>query len=124
MNSLLTVHFICILNNNLQGWSTVEPPITDPPSSEQPPYNGQSPWHGLKSLPAIIHSQFPRSGRFSIRTADNSGALIRTLLYKIASILVECPALSGERERTSPAYAKRGITQSWLTYYINVRTPP
>ena len=29
---------------------TVEPPITDPPKGRQPPYSGQSLWHGLKSL--------------------------------------------------------------------------
>ena len=29
---------------------TVEAPITDPPKGGQPPYSGQSLWHGLKSL--------------------------------------------------------------------------
>ena len=29
---------------------TVEPPITDPPKGGQPPYIGQSLWHGLISL--------------------------------------------------------------------------
>ena len=28
--------------------STVEPPITDPPRSGQPPYSGHTPCYGLK----------------------------------------------------------------------------
>jgi len=30
--------------------TTVEPPITDPPTSGQPLYNGHWPWHQLKLL--------------------------------------------------------------------------
>jgi len=34
----------------LSGASTVEPPITDPPTSGQPLYNGHWLWHQLKLL--------------------------------------------------------------------------
>ena len=42
--------------------NTVEPPITDPPMSGQPLYNGHWLWHQLK----LLFNQPPTSGRFLI----------------------------------------------------------
>ena len=39
------VLYLCISNH-----ATVEPPITDPPRSGQPPYNGHTPCYGMKLL--------------------------------------------------------------------------
>jgi len=42
---------------------TVEPPITDPPTSGQPQYNGHWPWQITIEL---VFNQPPTSGRFLI----------------------------------------------------------
>ena len=47
--------------------NTVEPPITDPPTSGQPLYNGHWLWHQFNEITTeLVVNQPPPSGRFLI----------------------------------------------------------
>ena len=46
--------------------TTVEPPITDPPTSRQPLYNGHWLWHQIEITTELVFNQPPMSGHFLI----------------------------------------------------------
>ena len=48
--NLIPIHIYIKVCMKASDIATVETPITDPPKGGQPPYSGQSLWHGLKSL--------------------------------------------------------------------------
>ena len=64
---------------------TVEPPITDPPTSGQPLYNGHWLWHQMKLLQNYCLINLPRADASWFQTADKPRAPNGLTLYNSAS---------------------------------------
>ena len=73
------------VNTVLSSYSGTGPPITDPPTSRQPLYNGPWLWHQMKLLQNLCLINLPRADASWFWTADKLHAPNWPTLYNSAS---------------------------------------